>query len=67
MVGLSVERVLSRPFGCWDMEAMIVEIRGSLVDTAQRTGCAEEPEPIAGRLGGRFATRSLAKTGSLVQ
>ena len=46
MVRLIVEEVLSSPFGCWDSEAMIVEIRSSWMETTRRTGCAEEPEPI---------------------
>ena len=55
MVRLSAERVLSRPLGRWDSEAMIVEICGSRMETVRQTGCAEEPEPICGRLGGHFA------------
>ena len=44
MVRFSPESALSRPLGCWDSEAMIVEVRGSWVETARRTRCAEDPE-----------------------
>ena len=60
MVRSSIDGVLSRPFGCWDSEVMIVEIRGSRMETARRTGCAEEPGRIGTWLtGGHFAMMLL--------
>jgi hypothetical protein len=37
----NVESAPSRPFGCWDVEAMLVEVVG-VVERAWDTGCQEE-------------------------
>jgi len=40
----SEERAPSRPFGCWDLVA-IIDVQGSWETVARREGCEEEFEP----------------------
>ena len=44
MVTFNKERAPSRPFGCWDLAAM-VEMQDSWEKAVWRVSCEEEPEP----------------------
>jgi len=48
IAAFSKETEFSRPFGRWDLVAM-VETQGSCEETARGAGCEEESEPLLAR------------------